>query len=132
MFKHLADYLVHYLWHVRYLGYPLLGGFTIFAAYKMKPKRLTNDLINELEYLYVYCQSCGVFVTKRKYYTAQKMKFSIKNFFSKCDQIRRKLQIFVSFTEEILNEKLHFLCSVNASSLIQKQAKTINVRTKKQ
>ena len=58
MFKHLADYLVHYLWHVRYLGYPLLGGFTIFAAYKMKPKRLTNDLINELEYLYVYCQSC--------------------------------------------------------------------------
>ena len=55
MFKHLADYLVHYLWHVRYLGYPLLGGFTIFAAYKMKTKRLKNDLINELEYLYVYC-----------------------------------------------------------------------------
>ena len=31
--------------------------------------------------------------------TAQKMKFSIKDFFSKCDQIRN------------LNEKLHFLCS---------------------
>ena len=30
-------------------------------------------------------------------YTAQKMKFSIKDF----------------FTEEILNGKLHFLCSVN-------------------
>ena len=30
------------------------------------------------------------------------MKFSIKNFFSKCDQI--------TFTEEILNGKLHFLC----------------------
>ena len=41
------------------------------------------------------------------YYTAQKMKFSIKDFFSKCDQIRRKL------TEEILNGKLHFLCSVS-------------------
>ena len=26
--------------------------------------------------------------------TAQKMKFSIKGFFSKCDQIRRKMQIF--------------------------------------
>ena len=25
--------------------------------------------------------------------TAQKMKFSIKDFFSKCDQIRRKLRI---------------------------------------
>ena len=32
--------------------------------------------------------------------TTQKMKFSIKDFFSKCDQIRR-----------ILNGKLHFLCS---------------------
>ena len=31
------------------------------------------------------------------------MKFSIKDFFSKCDQIRRKLRI---------NGKLHFLCSV--------------------
>ena len=38
---------------------------------------------------------------------AQKMKFSIKDFFSKCDQIRR-----ITFTEEILNGKLHFLCSV--------------------
>ena len=27
------------------------------------------------------------------YFTAQKMKFSIKDFFSKCDQIRRKLRI---------------------------------------
>ena len=35
--------------------------------------------------------------------TAQKMKFSIKDFFSKCDQIQ--------FTKEILNGKLHFLCS---------------------
>ena len=26
-------------------------------------------------------------------YTAQKMKFAPKNFFSKCDQIRRKLAI---------------------------------------
>ena len=33
--------------------------------------------------------------------TAQKMKFSIKDFFSKCDQM-------VAFTEEILNGKFHF------------------------
>ena len=38
-----------------------------------------------------------------------KMKFSIKDFFSKCDQIRRNL---VTFTGEILNGKLHFVCSV--------------------
>ena len=31
---------------------------------------------------------------------AQKMKFSIKGFFSKCDQIRRKLK---KFTKTILN-----------------------------
>ena len=34
------------------------------------------------------------------------MKFFIKDFFSKCDQIRS-----VTFTEEIPNGKLHFLCS---------------------
>ena len=43
-------------------------------------------------------------------YTAQKMKFSIKNFFSKYDQIRSFLRIW-SHTEEILNEKLHLFCS---------------------
>ena len=35
--------------------------------------------------------------------TAQNMKFSIKDFFSKCD--------LVTFTEEILNGELHFLCN---------------------
>ena len=35
------------------------------------------------------------------------MKFSIKIFYSKCDQIVD----LVKFTEEILNEKLHFRCS---------------------
>ena len=42
-------------------------------------------------------------------YTAQKMKFSIKDFFSKCDQIRTA--DFVTFTEEIRDKKLNFLCS---------------------
>ena len=46
-------------------------------------------------------------------FTAQKIKFSIKGFFSKCDQIRRKL---VTFTEEIFNGKLHFLCSDKTKS----------------
>ena len=39
------------------------------------------------------------------------MKFSIKDFFSKCDQIRSFLRILFKFTEEIINGKLHFLCS---------------------
>ena len=37
----------------------------------------------------------------------KKKKFSIKGFFSKCNQIRS----LVTFTEEILNRKLHFSCS---------------------
>ena len=40
-------------------------------------------------------------------FTAQNMKFSIKDFFGKCDQIRRKLR-----TEEILNGKLQFLFTI--------------------
>ena len=40
------------------------------------------------------------------------MKFFIKDFLSKCDQISRKRADFVTFTEEILNGKLHFLCSL--------------------
>ena len=38
--------------------------------------------------------------------TAQKMKFSIKSFLSKCDQVTVDL---VSFTEEVLHGKRHFL-----------------------
>ena len=41
------------------------------------------------------------------------MKFSINDFFSKCDQIDRQFPAdLVTFTEEILNRKIHFLCSV--------------------
>ena len=40
----------------------------------------------------------------------KKMKFSIKDFFSKCDPFF--FSDFVTFTEEILNGKLHFLCIV--------------------
>ena len=40
--------------------------------------------------------------------TAQKMKFSIKDLFSKYDQGTADL---VTFTDEILNGKLHCFCS---------------------
>ena len=42
--------------------------------------------------------------------TAQEMKFSIKDFFSKCKKNPQFPADFVTFTEEILNGKLHFLC----------------------
>ena len=39
-----------------------------------------------------------------RFYTAQKMKFSIKDFFSKCDQIRRELQIWSHLLKKSLME----------------------------
>ena len=40
------------------------------------------------------------------------MKFSIKDFFSRCDHIRSFPTDLVTFPEEILHRKLHFLCIV--------------------
>ena len=50
---------------------------------------------------------------KTKAITAQKMKFSIKGFFSKYDQIRRKLQIWSHLLKKSLMENFVF-CAVNA------------------
>ena len=44
--------------------------------------------------------------------TAQKMKFSIKDFFSKCDQICRKLLIWSHLLKKSLMENFIF-CAVN-------------------
>ena len=44
--------------------------------------------------------------------TTQKMKFSIKDFFSKCDQIRRKLRIWSHLLKKSLM-KTSFFCAVN-------------------
>ena len=44
-------------------------------------------------------------------YTAQRMKFSIKDFFSKCDQIRRKLRISPHLLKKFLMENFIF-CAV--------------------
>ena len=48
-----------------------------------------------------------MFKANRKYQTAQKIKFFIKDF-SKCEEI----------TEEILNGKVHFLCIQNELNII--------------
>ena len=43
--------------------------------------------------------------------TTQKMMFSIKDLNSNCERIQFPANL-VTFTDEILNRKLHFLCSV--------------------
>ena len=46
--------------------------------------------------------------------TAQKMNFSIKDFFSKCDQIRRFLRIWSNLKKKPLIENFLFLFSERA------------------
>ena len=46
--------------------------------------------------------------------TAQKMKFFIRDIFSKCDQIRRKLQIWSHLLEKSLKENFIF-CAVSST-----------------
>ena len=50
-------------------------------------------------------------------YTVQKMKFSIKDFFSKCDQIRPKLRIWSHLLKKPLMENFIF-CAVIITDLI--------------
>ena len=42
-------------------------------------------------------------------FTAQKMKFSIKDFFSKCDQIRWKLRVWSHLLKKSLMENYFFV-----------------------
>ena len=50
--------------------------------------------------------------------TAQKMMFSIKDFFSKCDQIRRKLQFFGALTVKLLPFGLCFFAKKRFSYVL--------------
>ena len=59
--------------------------------------------------------------------TAQKMKFSIKYVFSKCDQIAN----LITFTEEMLNKKLYFLCSVRRDNRIDDNKKMLSFMIRK-
>ena len=66
-------------------------------------------------YLFNQNQTWKIVCTEKSFplaSTAQQMKFFIKDFFSKCHQIRRKLQIWSHLLKKIRNGKLHFLYSV--------------------
>ena len=56
---------------------------------------------------------------KIRTFTAQKMKFCTKDFFSKCEQFLPFLRISLHVLKRpFLNGKLHFLCSVIAAILL--------------
>ena len=63
------------------------------------------------EYVKQKCYSDWKTVATSGTVTAQKMKFSIKNFFSKCDQICSSLRIWLDLLKKSLMETL-ILCAV--------------------
>ena len=56
-------------------------------------------------------------------FTSQKMEFSIKNFFSKCDQIRRKLRIWSHLLKKCLMENVMICAVLGHKSGVAKQIK---------
>ena len=65
-----------------------------------------DNLINQIQFTPLN-QNLYFDVSSRN--TAQKMKFSIKNLFSKCDQIRRKLRIWLHLLKESLMKTSFFV-----------------------
>ena len=56
---------------------------------------------------YIYFCDCGLDIPDKPILlTAQKMKFSIKDFFSKCDQTSRKLRIWSLLLKKTLMKNL--------------------------
>ena len=79
--------------------------FAVLLEKHLKASEISNGILIEEDVLNVHpliYNSIGSEIT------TQKTKFSIKNFYSKCDQFPADL---ITFTEEILNGKLHFLYS---------------------
>ena len=63
------------------------------------------------DFLLLFLLNCRRYIPAKGPYTAQKMKFSIKDFFSKCHQIRRKLRklrIWSHLLKKSLTENFNF------------------------
>ena len=60
--------------------------------------------------------------------TTEKMKFPIKDFFSKCDQIRRKLRIWLHLLKESLTENFIF-SGVYPAAILPVQSPIVTLKT---
>ena len=84
------------------------ASYNYFHNISFSPSLLYSDLIFTSKVL-ILCK-------KGLLDTAQKMKFTIKDFFSKCDQIRKKLRIWSRLLKKSLKENFIF-CAVSYSKL---------------
>ena len=73
----------------------MLNLLTLFRQNQIKQSYSASlTYQNSLLVTYATCTNTQHFIAFKICITAQKMKFSIKDFFSKCDQIGRKLRIW--------------------------------------
>ena len=79
-------------------------------------------------YVNYYCREAHLLVlSNHVIYTTQKMKFSIKDLFSKCDQIRSFLRIWSHLLQKSLMENLIFCAVIYAQRRIQNFAKHLRI-----
>ena len=78
----------------------------------------------------VQIKAPSIFLTESRGITGRKMKFSIKDFFSKCDQIRRKLQILSHLLKKSLMENFIYYPEVYLgpchTTIMELYAKTVS------
>ena len=83
-----------------------------FKTYKRKRQRqweIPSSTCNQNNWFkYTYMEYFQNFPKNIIWNTAQKMKFSIKDFFSKCDQIRKKLRIWSHLLKKSLMDNFIF------------------------
>ena len=110
--------------HVRSLEdvFDVFWTFYVRSIYVPCPGSVSSNIITGSEYypsiFFLKMQN------KKKPFTAQKMKFFIKDFCSKHDQICRKLQIWSYLLKKSFNGQLHFLCGDCFLLLAHSQLKT--------
>ena len=74
-----------------------------------------------------WCNYCLVVVSFSRRFTAQKMKFSINDFFSKCQQIRRKVRIWSHSLKKSLMENFIFCAGLSFVIYSERQLYTLHL-----
>ena len=97
----------------------------IYIKKEKKQVKIGNHSLSEELYIIVSVLYAKVDNVKLNSYTARKMKFSIKDFFSKCDQIRSFLRIWSYLLKKSMMENFIF-CAVLEMKL-KKTAKVVSV-----
>ena len=87
------------------------------CVFAMETNKIVNPIRNwMIPYMDFVFEFLDDNLTRWIIHTAQKMKFPIKDFFSKWTQIHRKAHIWSHLLKKILNWQLHFLCRVSNPS----------------